>query len=184
MLDAALPRYMLVDERISVFVSSNESAVRTRRTHAKKTMKYIMNCRMLSIIACFLIARPHFPGRINPGPGRIKQNPVFTDEWMLYAVVVLFAPQDMAAVIFLPGSFPDPLQRPLPAGDCRGTRQIASSRPQKKNVTGRLCSRISSVIFPEQPRILASDPPSSQDRDKDNDDNDEDQPELVFLEHR
>jgi hypothetical protein len=38
-LAAALPRYMLVDERISFFVSSNESAVRTRRIQAKKTIK-------------------------------------------------------------------------------------------------------------------------------------------------
>ncbi len=44
----------------------------------------------------------------------------------------------------------------------------------EKNVNGGIRSRISSVIFPEQPRVLASDPPSSQDRDKDNDNDDED----------
>jgi predicted HAD superfamily phosphohydrolase YqeG len=44
MLDAALPRYILVEDVISVFVSSNEYAVRTRRTQAKNTIKYIIKC--------------------------------------------------------------------------------------------------------------------------------------------
>ena len=39
---------------------------------AENTTKEIPNCRMLSEIACFPVARPPFPGKTNPPPRRVK----------------------------------------------------------------------------------------------------------------
>jgi hypothetical protein len=40
------------------------------------------------------------------------------------------------------------------------------------------------VLFPEQRRVLAPDPPSSQEYGKDDDDNDKDQPGEILLDRR
>jgi hypothetical protein len=40
------------------------------------------------------------------------------------------------------------------------------------------------VLFPEQHRVLAPDPPSSQEYGKDDDDNDKDQPGEILLDRR